>query len=439
MTSTSVVQKTSNLPGNGSTFSFDFSPLIIYQSSDIEVTLTVTSTGAETLLTEGTGSSNYSVNVTTYPGTGTITYPADSGTAMASTSTVTIKKVLALTQPIDVNGALDTTLERQLDKIVGMLIQQQEEIDRCLKIPISDSTITSTEINSDGLRTAAHHVQVSSDGTTFTTAATSSGTAATASSSTPAAVSVSAGASGSGSDFSRDDHVHLLPTTVPRLATENIYTETQIWAKGGDVTAAGALDLDAKVGNIWDITGSTAITSIGSIGIGCIAILQFDSTPVLTHHSTNLVLPGGVDILMQAGDIVGLYEYASADWRLLFHTHGTATNGRMPGPDYESAETSLNNDAQITFAHGLAVAPSKVEVVLRANTTTAESWANNEEMIFPNCWQGAASDDLVDVTSDATNVYITQGNAMQLIDHSDFNTNNPITQSEYDWVVRAWK
>jgi len=162
MTTTSVVPKTGNLPGDGSTFTFDFSPLIIYRSIDIEVTLTVTATGDETPLTEGTGSSNYRVNVTTFPGTGTITYPADEGTAIASTSTITIKKVLALTQDTDVKGALDETLERQLDKILGICVQQQEEIDRCLKIPISDSTITNTEINSDALRSASHHVQVAS-------------------------------------------------------------------------------------------------------------------------------------------------------------------------------------------------------------------------------------------------------------------------------------
>ncbi|KKK76101.1 hypothetical protein LCGC14_2867040, partial [marine sediment metagenome] len=173
--------------------------------------------------------------------------------------------------------------------------------------------------------------------------------------------------------------------------------------------------------------------------IGTIAILQFDGTPTLTHHSTNLILPGGQDIVMQAGDIVGLYEYASADWRLLFHTHGTATNGRMPGPDYESSETSLNNDAQITFAHSLGRVPSKVEVVLRANTATAQGWANNEEMIFSFPYRGLnTTDDGVDLTMDATNVYITAGTAMHLVDHGAGFSLEAITQTQYDWQVRAW-
>ena len=319
MTTTSVVQKTGNLPGDGSTFTFDFSPLVIYSNSDIAVTLTVTATGDETLLTEGTGSSNYSVNVTTFPGTGTITYPADEGTVLTSASTITIKKVLPLLQDIDVKGALDETLERQLDKIVGMIVQQQEEIDRCLKIPISDSTITSTEINSDGLRTASHHVLVDSTGVTFVTSALSSGTAATASDATPAAVNLSAGSAGSGANFSRSDHAHLLPTTVPTLAAENTFTETQIWTKGSDLgdgdIASGLLTIGA--GNWFDLAGSEDLTGIVSVGIGTRILLHFDSVRTIVASTADLVLPGGEDIITAVGNILEFYEFATADWRLV--------------------------------------------------------------------------------------------------------------------------
>ena len=440
MTSTSIVQKTGNLPGDGSTFTFDFSPLIIYASTDIEVTLTVTATGDETLLTEGTSSTQYAVNVTTFPGVGTITYPADEGTALASTSTITIKPVFPLTQPIDVNGALDEVLERQLDKLTKMMIQQQEEIDRCLKVPISDSTITSTEINSDGLRTATHHVQVSADGTTFTTAALSSGTAATASDATPAAVNLSAGAAGSGANFSRSDHAHLLPTTVPTLAAENTFTETQIWTKGSDLgdgdIASGLLTIGP--GNRFDLAGTESLDGIVSVGIGVEILIHFDSARTITHNATNLILPGGVNIVTQAGDIAKFYEYASADWRMSDFIHGTATNGRMPGPDYESAETSLNDSAQITFTHGLGAAPSKIEVVLRANTATSQGWANNEEMIFVGGQAGSTIAKGFDVTADTTTVYITQAASIELFDHTSFALED-ITDSQYDWVVRCWK
>lgn len=107
-------------------------------------------------------------------------------------------------------------------------------------------------------------------------------------------------------------------------------------------------------------------------------------------------------------------------------------------PDYESAETSLDNDAQLTFAHNFWFIPSRVQVILRANTATAQGWADNEEMEFSFPWSGAVADDGVDLTMDATNIYITQGANIQLLDHGSFN-HETITQTEYDWVVRAWK
>lgn len=107
-------------------------------------------------------------------------------------------------------------------------------------------------------------------------------------------------------------------------------------------------------------------------------------------------------------------------------------------PDYESAETSLNNDAQLTFTHGFGVVPSRVQVILRANTATAQGWADNEEAEFSFPWSGATADDGVDVSWDDTAIYITQGANIQLLDHTTFN-HETITQTEYDWVVRAWK
>ncbi len=443
MTITSVVAKTGNLPGDSSGFSYDFSPIKIFAADELRVYHTVTATGVQTLLTEGTAVTQYSVTTTataSVPASGTITYPATSASPIPSTETITIKRVITHEQQTDLVAQgpyIPSTLEGQLDKLTIMVLDLQEQLDRCLKVPISESGITDTEVNTDAVFTASHQVQVSSDGTSFVTAGASSGTDATASDATPAAVNVSAGAAGSGTDFSREDHAHLLPTTVPRLATENIWTETQIFAKGADVVSANPLLLDGSAGNIWDVTANNPIASFESIGIGAMGLIQFDAALQLTASAADLVCPGGVNIEIEAGDVIGVYEYASADWRIFSHMNGPA-RGRMPKPDYASGETALNNDAQLTFPHGLATHPSKVEVILRANTATAQGWADNEEMVFPGVVGGPSTDRGVDITHDATNVYITQGVGISLLDHTSFN-HETITQSEYDWVVRAWK
>lgn len=86
--------------------------------------------------------------------------------------------------------------------------------------------------------------------------------------------------------------------------------------QGADVASASALDVSGD-GNLFDVTGTTAITSIASKGVGSRITLQFDAALTLTHHATDLVLPGGVDIVTGAGDVAELYEYAAGDWRLI--------------------------------------------------------------------------------------------------------------------------
>lgn len=86
------------------------------------------------------------------------------------------------------------------------------------------------------------------------------------------------------------------------------------FSKGADVASASALTLGTD-GNYFDITGTTAITSIGTLGVGTWVKLHFDEALTLTHHATDLILPGGANITTAAGDEAEFVEYASGDWR----------------------------------------------------------------------------------------------------------------------------
>lgn len=89
--------------------------------------------------------------------------------------------------------------------------------------------------------------------------------------------------------------------------------------KGADVASAGSLTLGTD-GNYFDITGTTAITSIGSIGIGTVVTLHFDAALTLTHHATDLVLPGAANIKTAPGDEATFIQYAAGDWRCIGYT-----------------------------------------------------------------------------------------------------------------------
>jgi hypothetical protein len=92
-----------------------------------------------------------------------------------------------------------------------------------------------------------------------------------------------------------------------------------IGTKGADVASASALPVLTD-GNFFDVTGTTAITSINTLGVGSVIRLQFDDALVLTHHSTDLILPGATNITTVAGDVATFVEYAAGDWILVAYS-----------------------------------------------------------------------------------------------------------------------
>ncbi|MCH7486224.1 MAG: hypothetical protein IIC04_04475, partial [Proteobacteria bacterium] len=79
-------------------------------------------------------------------------------------------------------------------------------------------------------------------------------------------------------------------------------------------------------GNTFDITGTNAITSIGTVAVGTWIKLHFDAALTLTHHATDLILPGAANIMTAAGDEAEFVEYASGDWRCTSYTQAGARN-----------------------------------------------------------------------------------------------------------------
>jgi hypothetical protein len=84
---------------------------------------------------------------------------------------------------------------------------------------------------------------------------------------------------------------------------------------GADVSSASALNVQIA-GNIFDVTGTSGITSILTKGVGTVIVLQFDGIVVLTHHATNLML-GGSNITTEAGSVLSFVEYVSGKWRMI--------------------------------------------------------------------------------------------------------------------------
>lgn len=106
------------------------------------------------------------------------------------------------------------------------------------------------------------------------------------------------------------------------LTAANAFTAIQKFDKGADVASGSTLTLGTD-GNYFDITGTTTITAIATIQIGTVVKLHFDGALILTHHATDLILPGGANITTAAGDEVEFIEYATGDWRCINYSFAT--------------------------------------------------------------------------------------------------------------------
>jgi hypothetical protein len=112
------------------------------------------------------------------------------------------------------------------------------------------------------------------------------------------------------------DTTDLSSDTSPQLGGDLDCNGSQIqWSQGADVASATALAVLTD-GNYFDVTGTTAITSINTTGgIGTLIKLHFDDALTLTHDDTDLILPGGANITTAAGDEAEFIEYAAGKYR----------------------------------------------------------------------------------------------------------------------------
>lgn len=133
--------------GNDITTVFSFT-FIVNQAPDILVTHT-DSLGVETVVTEGSGTTQYAVTVGAYPGNGSITYPATLGTELATGDTLTISRSVELDQDTDLinlGAWKPEQVENTFDYSRMIDLQQQEQLDRSLRVPISDNSGANFEL-----------------------------------------------------------------------------------------------------------------------------------------------------------------------------------------------------------------------------------------------------------------------------------------------------
>ena len=103
----------------------------------------------------------------------------------------------------------------------------------------------------------------------------------------------------------------LAADTSPQLGgfldANGNYMQTE---KGGDISSASPLVIDTD-GDYFDVTGTTNFAAM-TVAADRQFTLQFDGVLTMTHHATNLNLPGGANITTAAGDR-GVFQSTGAN------------------------------------------------------------------------------------------------------------------------------
>jgi hypothetical protein len=136
---------TNTYTGDGSTTAFSFT-FEILETTDIKVIVVTTATGAESVRSIGTGSTNYAVTGTGNVNGGTVTFV----TAPTASETVFLMRNMSFTQPTNyrVNDPFPAeTHENALDRMALQIQQIGRRLDRALLRPESDTTSGTLPVN----------------------------------------------------------------------------------------------------------------------------------------------------------------------------------------------------------------------------------------------------------------------------------------------------
>ena len=210
--------------GNGVADTFSFSPIVIFTTIvspdtvfDLEVT-TRDANGVETLRSEGTGATAYAVVLTSTTDTlssGSVRYPEAGGTLIPTGESITIRRKVTLLQQNDLEnqgGYFPDIQEEAFDRAMMVAIQQQEELGRALTMPVGTLAAFSNIL--PPVVTGSRYLRTNSGLTAWELVELNSTGVAVASSSVPQGVALLTASAGTGVDYSREDHSHLVDAYI---------------------------------------------------------------------------------------------------------------------------------------------------------------------------------------------------------------------------------
>lgn len=170
---------------------------------------------------------------------------------------------------------------------------------------------------------------------------------------------------------------------------------------GANIASAATTNLSAATGISVTVTGTTTITSFGNVSAGSLRIVTFAGALTLTHHATNLVLPGAANIVTAAGDVALMLSLGSSRWKCIGYTK---SGGPFSGPaTFTSNPVIQNSTPFLRFSD------------TDAGTYDAQWVLNNNNIYLQGSPNGSTYATKIQFELDTNNVYFGTSSSLALV------------------------
>lgn len=410
-------RKSGPYTGNGTNKSFAYG-FKISDEDELKVIMTTVATAVETVLS----SSTYTVSGVDNDAGGAVTYPA-TGSAITSDYTITIIGNTEISQDVDISNSGDfypSVHEAVFDKLTAICQQQQEELDRCVKLTASSTvdpddyltniqTYTSTASAAASTATAA----AAAAGTSETNAAASALAAST--SETNAAASALAaqvaeidwkGNWSAGTYYARDAVAHngsswIVKASVASTTQEPSGTATDwdtLALRGNDGTGSGDVSssVSSSVNNeivVFDSTTGKLVKRANTIsGIAKLSSGVVSAATEGTDYSggTSALATGILKSTTGTGDLAIAEkgtDYAGVD---LAQTYTKAQRGAVTTLSYASTITAdfsaANNYTTTLTGNATLGCPTNVVAGQDGAIRVIQDTTGSRTLAYAWCW-----------------------------------------------------
>ncbi|WP_236207467.1 hypothetical protein [Pseudomonas tohonis] len=117
------------------------------------------------------------------------------------------------------------------------------------------------------------------------------------------------------------------------------------------VASAATTDIGAARANTLSISGTTAITALGTAPSGTTRELVFQGALTLTYNATSMILPTGASIVTAANDVAKFVSLGGGNWRCTSYMRADGTPMAAAGLGYAQTWQDMTSSRALSTTY----------------------------------------------------------------------------------------